>query len=110
MRIVEKTDAKILIDEEGDFQNYLDYLKEEDRNLVNDNLIVDLSGVGEIETSTLLRILPFSDWFKKKKNSFVVITSAVDIMEIPENLSVVPTLGEAEDLIQMEEIERDLGF
>ncbi len=28
----------------------------------------------------------------------------------PESLVVVPTLGEAEDLIEMERIERDLGF
>jgi hypothetical protein len=29
---------------------------------------------------------------------------------VPEELLVVPTLTEAEDIIQMEEIERDLGF
>lgn len=28
----------------------------------------------------------------------------------PETLVVVPTLGEAQDLIEMERIERDLGF
>jgi hypothetical protein len=28
----------------------------------------------------------------------------------PETLMVVPTLGEAQDLIEMERVERDLGF
>jgi len=30
--------------------------------------------------------------------------------EVPEEISVVPTLQEAKDLIEMEEIERDLGI
>jgi hypothetical protein len=31
-------------------------------------------------------------------------------MQIPDTLTVVPSLLEAKDIIEMEEIERDLGF
>lgn len=41
--------------------------------------------------------------------SFVVVGS-IDFDEIDDEISVVPTLLEAYDLIQLEEIERDLGF
>lgn len=110
MRIEEKLEAKVLIDEKGDFQNYLDYLRNDPEDLKNGNLILDLSRIENLEIDTLLHILPFSNRFKQGKKSFVVVTSAVEISEIPENLDVVPTVGEAVDLIQMEEIERDLGF
>lgn len=38
----------------------------------------------------------------------VVETSYLDLF--PANCMVVPTLGEAKDIIEMERIERDLGF
>ena len=44
------------------------------------------------------------------KQSFVIVTNTVNPDDIPEELFVVPTLQEAEDIIEMEEIERDLGF
>ena len=47
---------------------------------------------------------------KTKKKSFVLINDAVGIDELPDELIVVPTLQEAEDMIQMDEIQRDLGF
>ena len=34
----------------------------------------------------------------------------VDADEVPEEIIVVPTLQEARDIIEMEEIERDLGI
>jgi hypothetical protein len=42
--------------------------------------------------------------------SFVVICNGVDIDEIPDEINIVPTLTEAEDVLEMEAIERDLGF
>ena len=42
--------------------------------------------------------------------SFVIVATNVSIDEIDEKLIVVPTLQEARDIIEMEEIERDLGF
>ena len=42
--------------------------------------------------------------------SFVVVGSGFNIDIFPEKLNVVPTIKEAEDVIEMEEIQRDLGF
>jgi hypothetical protein len=55
----------------------------------------------------------FTHWAiacKKAAKSFVLVTNSISYEEAPENLSLVPTLQEAKDLIEMEEIERDLGF
>jgi hypothetical protein len=46
----------------------------------------------------------------RHKKSFIILNSNIDIDTISEELRVVPTLQEAEDMIQMEDIERDLGF
>jgi hypothetical protein len=47
---------------------------------------------------------------KKGKKSFVLVVDNVDIDKLPLKMTVVPTLMEAHDIIEMEEIERDLGF
>lgn len=49
---------------------------------------------------------------EKQQNgtSFVIVNSVIDIDNFPENLNIVPTLQEAEDILEMEAIERELGF
>jgi hypothetical protein len=47
---------------------------------------------------------------KKSKKSFVIVAENLDYNDVPVKLTVVPTLLEAHDIIEMEEIERDLGF
>jgi len=50
---------------------------------------------------------------KTKKSegfSFVIVISEVNADNYPEELNIVPTLTEAEDVIDMENIERELGF
>ena len=34
----------------------------------------------------------------------------IDIDDFPESINIVPTLQEAKDIMEMEAIERDLGF
>lgn len=46
----------------------------------------------------------------KRKKSFILLAPQADFNEIDESLAVVPTQQEAIDMIEMEEIERDLGF
>ena len=47
---------------------------------------------------------------RKKGKSFVIVHDQYSYDDLPETLPVVPTVQEAHDLIEMEEIERDLGF
>jgi hypothetical protein len=39
-----------------------------------------------------------------------MLTDSIDIDKVPEELAVAPTVQEAYDIIEMEDIERDLGF
>ena len=110
MRIKDLDGCRLLKDEENVFRNYIIFMEEAGQELEDHNLVLDLQEVEEIDLVELLTLLPYSDRQKQGGKSFVVIIKDVEIDEVPENLSIVPTLGEAEDLIQMEEIERDLGF
>lgn len=110
MKIIEKESFRILKDEGNNFLSYLAFLKERGQLFENYNLVLDLQEVENVNNEKLLDLLPFSEEHKERKKSFVVVTTDVDIDNVPVELSVVPTLGEAEDLIQMEEIERELGF
>ncbi len=110
MKISKLDGFKILKDEGSSFENYISFLEEGRQELGNDNLVLDLQDLTDMDNEKLLTLLPYSREHKRGKKSFVVVTTDVDVDEVPEILSVVPTIGEAEDLIQMEEIERDLGF
>ena len=110
MKIIEIEGSKVLRDERNNFRNYLSFLQEGGKQLENENLVLDLQQVENLDTKELLNLLPYSENHKVGRKSFVVVTTDVDIEEVPEDLSIVPTLGEAVDLIQMEEIERDLEF
>lgn len=110
MKIIEMEGSRILKDDGNNFLHYLAFLKERGQLFENYNLVLDLQEVENLNNEKLLNLLPFSEEHKERKKSFVVVTTEVSIDNVPEELSVVPTLGEAEDLIQMEEIERELGF
>ena len=45
---------------------------------------------------------------KTNNKSFVVVKNGIDIDKISELLNITPTLIEAEDILEMEAIERDL--
>lgn len=76
----------------------------------NKNLIIDLLAVNIINIEEVLKFQELSTEHTKNKCSLVIVTNNVNHNEVPENLHITPTILEAKDLIEMEEIERDLGF
>jgi anti-anti-sigma regulatory factor len=78
--------------------------------IANDNIIIVLNSLEAISETTISEFLQISNTHRTAKHSFVLVSDKVDIDAIPEALMVVPTLQEAYDVIEMEEMERDLGF
>jgi len=78
--------------------------------LKNNNIIINLFSLDGLKADDLNEFLLFSEKHKAAKHSFVLVTKKISYDNIPEALSVTPTLAEAHDIIEMEEIERDLGF
>ena len=76
----------------------------------NDNIIINLTTIAKISTSDVIEFLQLSNRHRGANHSFVIVTNRIEIDDSPDELVIVPTLQEAYDIIEMEEIERDLGF
>lgn len=76
----------------------------------NNNIIVNITKIDNVELSDFTEFLQLSNKHRKAKHSFVIISNTANIDELPDELMVVPTSSEALDIIDMEIMERDLGF
>jgi len=101
----------ILKDDHHNIKNFAAFLgKQIPKQFADDNIILDLLQYEELDLEGLLHFLELSNTHRNAAHSFVMINASIDYDSIPDELMVVPTLQEAEDIIEMEEIERDLGF
>ena len=101
----------ILADDQGSFTDFVPFLSNQVRvHYQGKNLVIDLMKYTHISLEELLELLPLSNEHRGNGNSFILVNAAVNPDDIPDELLVVPTLQEAKDIVEMEEIERDLGF
>lgn len=100
-----------LEDQYNDSKSFADYLERVvPERFADENLVVQLDKYPEFTLGHLLHFLKVSNTHRAGKQSFVLVTNAIPVDDIPMEMVVVPTLDEAGDIIEMEEIERDLGF
>ncbi len=92
------------------WEEFLVDLEKQMLTLPPQDLIVDLSAYSQISKKDLNHLKPFAKNQRKLKQAFVVVTPVLSYDQIPEVISSAPTLTEAFDLVEMEQIERDLGF
>ncbi|MBT8320763.1 MAG: ribonuclease Z [Eudoraea sp.] len=76
--------------------------------LKNDHLIINLFSFSSLTANDVLEFLNLSNKHRSRRKSFVLVTNKVPYDEAPDEICVVPSLQEARDIIEMEEIERDL--
>ncbi|GGC88739.1 hypothetical protein GCM10011508_15030 [Flavobacterium lutivivi] len=110
MKVEHKGHTTIVKDTIGNTEDFLKKFEHEYGSFKNSNLIIDLSHDKEI---TLAKVKLFSELSKKhrkQKKSFVLVADNIDFNSVPSKMTLVPTVLEAHDIIEMEEIERDLGF
>ena len=79
-----------------------DFEKEHLVILISDNIITS--------KKEFMLFLDFSDKKKENGTSFVIVNSTINIDDFPKKYNIVTTIIEAEDILEMEEIERELGF
>ena len=91
-----------------DFAKFLNYIIP--TRFKDQNLIIDLLTYTNLSLEQLLLFIELSNQHRVSKHSFVIVNNALDPDILPNEIMVVPTLLEAQDVIEMEEIERDLGF
>lgn len=108
MKVKEKNNVVVFKKSSEDLTDFAEKIIDQPNVFKDKNVIIDLE-------ETALRpseIIPFESLAvlqKKQKKSFVIVAD-IDFDEVSEEIIVVPTLQEGFDIIEMEEIERDLGF
>lgn len=111
MKINAHDNFVIVKEKSNDLQNFIFLLMPLMPNQLKDkNVIIDLLDYKSMSLKDLLLFQNVSDTHKKANKSFVLVNDSLNPNELPEEMVVVPTLQEAEDMIEMEEIERELGL
>ena len=109
--IVDRDGSTTIIAQEKASVKTLVYSIEQDYDAYkNHHLVVRLSSLEKITLEDVIEFLRLSTKHRSTKKSFVVVSDKVDLKEMPDEIVVVPSLKEAFDIIEMEDIERDLGF
>jgi hypothetical protein len=110
MKVEHKGKQSIIKDTQGDCDLFLEKLSHELHAFSAQNLIIDLTPNDKVTNATIKQFVTVSKQHKKNKLSFVLVAKDIDFTSVPAALTVVPSILEAHDIIEMEEIERDLGF
>ena len=111
MKIENHPNFVVLEDEKDDIIDFASFIESQvPSKYKGQNVILNLLSYESLDLPQLLQFLKTSNLHRKTKQSFVIVNDAIDIDEVPFEMIVVPTLQEAGDIVEMEEIERDLGF
>jgi len=105
-----KDNISILTQERATIAELVEKINLTYNKIKSDNIIVNLSGLEKVPINAINEFLQISNQHREDKHSFVLVCNAIDLDDTPEEIVVVPTLQEAFDIIEMEEMERDLGF
>ncbi|WP_224483220.1 ribonuclease Z [Robertkochia aurantiaca] len=90
------------------FRTFVERFRENYDKHKKDNIILNLQEISNLTANDLTEFFEVSEDHRKGNKSFVIVTNAVNYDDVHDNMVVVPTLKEAYDLIEMEDIERDL--
>ena len=86
-------------------------LKAHYKNLHDKNIILVLTELKWVNAKDIKEFREFANFHKTNaQKSFVFVTGPLSLKLLPDDLVTVPTLNEAFDTIEIEEIERDLGY
>ncbi|OAD92526.1 ribonuclease Z [Aequorivita soesokkakensis] len=111
MKIDNHPNYVVLEDEKDDIIDFASFIESQvPSKYKGQNVILNLLKYDSLDLPQLLQFLKTSNLHRKTKQSFVIVNDAIDIDDVPFEMIVVPTLQEAGDIVEMEEIERDLGF
>jgi hypothetical protein len=110
MKVDQKGHTTIIKDTHNNVEVFVEKITNEYHVFQGQNLILDVSQDKAISNADLANFKELAKTHKKAKKSMIVVTDSVDFNKVPNYLNVVPSLLEAYDMIEMDEIERDLGF
>jgi hypothetical protein len=100
----------IVFQENISLKKFIENLNSSYSKIKNDHLIINLFSFSKISSNDVLEFLELSNTHRSANKSFVLVSNKLDFNEVPDEICLVPTIREAKDIIEMEEIERDLDL
>jgi len=110
MKIENKEKYTLISSDEKSFEEFYAVFKNQKSAFEKEHLIVHLSDTFNTKNNEISLFLEYAHAKKENGTSFVIVDKNVDIDDFPETFNIAPTLQEAEDILEMEAIERELGF
>jgi hypothetical protein len=110
MLIEKKENYKLIYSDENSFSKFYSSFLKKEKEFDKENLIVQISNEINITKEDFLLFLSIAKQKKENSTSLVIVYKDINIDDFPEDFNIVPTLVEAEDILEMEAIERELGF
>ena len=108
MQIKEATNYTLISSDEDSFKEFQKSVFKKINDFDKNHLIIQISEELSIDKKDFLLFLKIAEQKKENGTSFVVLNSSVNADDFDENLNIVPTLQEAYDYIEMDEMERQL--
>lgn len=110
MKIETKEEYTLISSESNSFADFAINFEKEYPKLREKHLIIKLSNKLNITNQDFFVLLGRAELHKQNGTTFIVVYKNADVDALPETFNIVPTLQEAEDVLNMENIERSLGF
>lgn len=100
----------IVYQENISLRKFVENLDKSYNKIKKNHLIINLFSFSGITSNDILEFLQLSNKHRAANKSFVLVTKKVEYDQVPDEICLVPTVQEAKDIIEMEEIERDLDL
>ncbi len=110
MKYEQKEDYILFSLEENNFKEFSIFFRDQHHKFAKDNIIIYLSTKLIISVEDISIFLKYASLHQENGTTFVLVYTNVDVDSFPESFNIVPTIKEAEDILEMENIQRDLGF
>lgn len=110
MKVEQRGHTTIIRNTDGNSADFQVKIVHEYNSFKLQNLILDLSHDKSLTMKDIKSFIDLTKEHKKGKKSLILVVDNVDFNAVPTSVTVVPSILEAHDIIEMEEIERDMGF
>lgn len=110
MKVEQKENTIIIQYQTDTVESFIEKINNTNDKFVNHHLILDFSTKSDFVNKNLKMFETLAKKHSKAKKSMIVVATTIDFNKVSSKINVVPTMQEAHDIIEMEEIERDLGF
>lgn len=110
MKIKKKENYTLILPDETTFGIFKQSFTKEIEALPKENIVTSFLDSFKPNADEINSFLDIAIHKKENGTSFVLVIDNISIDDFPEELNITPTIVEAEDIIEMENIERELGF